>query len=155
MTTQTAKSRVRTDWIALASVGFFIMLLGAIWLFTPNLTEETANFARDIATNRQNLTESIVLPAPIENHPVVYTAAMQFCFIYGVFQIVILAVRLFLGERIHRAIDAAPGITFLFVAGYFLNLLTNESIAWFGFIAGIIVSVGIAIIVASLLDLLK
>jgi hypothetical protein len=146
---------VRADWITLASVGFFILLLGAIWLFTPNLAEEAVSFARDLAANRQNLAENIVLPAPVENHPALYTAAMQFCFIFGAFQVVMLAIKLFLGEKSRRAVDGAPGIAFLFVAGCFLSLLTSESVAWFGFIAGMIVSTGVAIVVASLLNLLK
>jgi len=127
------------------------MLLGIIWIITPNYTEEVTNFFKDF--HLENVTENIALPAPQRSHPTVYTAAMQFCIIYGAFNIVILALRFFLHEPLNKKADSVSGVIFWFSIGYFLNLLANESIGWFSFLAGFIVSVGLSIIVSSLVKL--
>jgi len=105
----------------------------------------------------QNVTENIVFPAPEHqyNHLEVYTAAMQFCLIFGAFQIVILALRFVLHESLNRKAETLSGITFWFSAGFFLYMLASKTIGWFGFLAGLIISVGLMIITSSIIKLLR
>jgi hypothetical protein len=80
---------------------------------------------------------------------------MQFCLIFGGFEIVILVLRLAFHESIGRMADAVSGMAFWFSAGYFLSLLANQSIGWFSFIVGIIISAGLAIVATSIFKLFR
>jgi len=141
-----------TDLLSLLSFGFFLAIFGAIWMITPNFTDEVTSFFTDFQL--ANVTENITFPAPKASHPVVYTAAMQFCFIFGTFQIVILAMRFVLHESLNRKADTLSGMAFWFSAGSFLYMLANETISWFGFIGGLIVSVGLLIVTSSIVKLI-
>mgnify|MGYP001041381212 FL=1 len=147
------KTSKGTDWLGLLSFGFFLILFSTIWIITPNFTEEITDFFTDFQL--KDVTENIVLPAPKSSHPVVYIAAMQFCFIFGVFQIVILALRFVLHESLNRVGETLSGMVFWFGASFFLHMLANETITWFGFLAGIIVSVGLSIMVRGIVGLFK
>lgn len=136
------------DWLSTVSVGFFFVLLGVIWMITPDLWGEVVDFFTDFHFDHS------FLPAPMHSHPILYTAVMQFCLAFGVFQIVILAVRFVLGESLDRKSGTISGVVFWLGAAYFVSLLAAGQIGWFGFLAGLIVVVGLLIIVSSLLKLL-
>ena len=143
-----------TDWLSIVSFGFFFVLLGVIWMINPGLWSNFVEFLRPSAWHLEKMTEHIFLPAPRWHHPAVYTAAMQFCLAFGVFQIVVLALRFILGESLDRKTGTVSGIVFWLGAGFFLNMLAIGDIGWFGFLAGLIIVIGLLIIVSSLLKLL-
>jgi hypothetical protein len=144
-----------TDWLGLLSFGFFLILIGAVWMTTPNLTEKVRSFFDDF--HFQNVTGNIVFPAPEHqyDHLEVYTAAMQFCLIFGAFQIVVSLLRFVLHEPLNRKAEALSGTVFWFSAGSFLYMLASKTIGWFGFLAGLIISVGLMIIISSIIKLLR
>ena len=142
-----------TGWLSTLSFGFFLVLCGAIWIITPNFSSEVIDFAKDF--HLEHFTEHIVLLAPKESHPVVYTAAMQFCLVFGVFQIVILVLRFIFHDSLDKKSGTISNITFWFSTSFFLNMLANKSTSWFGFLAGFIISIGLAIIASSLIKLFK
>ncbi|MEM3823582.1 MAG: hypothetical protein QXH87_01470 [Candidatus Bathyarchaeia archaeon] len=146
------KPKEGADWLGLVSFGFFLILLGTLWIITPNLTEEVINFFKDFQLVR--LTEHIILPAPAQSHPVVYNAAFQFCLAFGVFQIIILILRFVFGSSLNKKADAFFGVSFWLSMSFFLQMLINETIGWLGLIGGLITSIGIAITLSSLLKLL-
>jgi hypothetical protein len=141
-----------TDWLSIVSFGFFLVLLGVIWIITPDCSGEVVAFVKSF--HLENVTEKIILPVPGLDHSVVYTAAMQFCIAFGVFHIVILVLRFFLHESLDRKAGTISGIVFWLGAGFFLNMLAAEEIGWFGFLAGLIICIGLLIIVSSLVKLL-
>lgn len=102
------------------------------------------------------MSNGIFLPAPANayNHKIVYTAAVQFSLIFGVFEVVILVLRFVFHDSIDRKAYAASGVGFWFSVGFFLTLLINESIGWLGFVAGIVISGGLTIVADSLAKLL-
>jgi hypothetical protein len=122
-----------TGWFSTLSFGFFLILFGVIWIITPNFSSEVIDFAKGF--HPEKLTEHVVLLAPKESHPVVYNAAMQFCLVFGVFQIVVLIVRFIFHDSLDRKSGTISNVAFWFSTGFFLNMLTNESIGWFGFLA--------------------
>jgi len=142
-----------TGWLSTLSFGFFLILFGVIWIITPDFSSEVIDFAKDF--HPENLTEHIVLLAPKESHPVVYNAAMQFCLVFGVFQIVILVLRFIFHDSLDKKSGTISNIAFWFSTGFFLNMLANESTGWFGFLAGLIISIGLAIIASSVVKLFK
>lgn len=147
------KPREGTDWLGLASFGFFLILLGAVWISTPNLTDEVINFFQDFELRQ--LTEHMIFPAPAHSHPVVYTAAMHFFIFFGCFQIIILVLRFVFHDSMRRKAETVSGIGFLFAISLFLQMLVNETIGWLGFLGGIIISAGVAVVISSLVKLLE
>jgi hypothetical protein len=136
------------DWLSTVSVGFFFVLLGVVWMVTPGLWGMVVDFLTDFHFDHS------FLPAPVHSHSILYTAVMQFCVAFGVFQTVILALRFVLGESVDRKSGTVSGVVFWLGAGYFLSLLVAGAIGWFGFLAGLVVVVGLLIIVSSLVKLL-
>jgi hypothetical protein len=142
-----------TGWLSTLSFGFFLILFGAIWIVTSNFSSEVIDFAKDF--HLEHFTEHIVLPAPKESHPVVYIAAMQFCLVFGAFQIVILILRFIFHDSVNSKSGTISNITFWFSTSFFLNMLASKSTGWFGFLAGLIISIGLAIIASSAVKLFK
>lgn len=152
--TEVEKKRLKgMDWLGLLSFGFFLVLFGMIWALTPNLTEEARTFFNDF--HLKNVTENITFPAPEHSHPVVYAAAMQFCLVFGAFHIVLIALRLVLHQSLNEMSGTISGMVFWLSVGFFLSMLANETIGWFGFLAGVIISVGLLIIVSSIIKLFR
>ncbi len=124
-----------------------------IWIVTPNFSSEVIEFAKNF--HLEHLTEHVVLPSPKESHPVVYMAAMQFCLVFGAFQIAILVLRFIFHDTLDRKSGTISNIAFWFSTSFFLNMLANEPTRWFGFLAGLIISIGLAIIASSVVKLFK
>lgn len=137
----------KIDLLSIASFGFFLVLVGAIFAITPDLPDRIYDFYHDFQL--QEAYPGVSLPAPVSNHPVLYGALFQFCFIFGIFQVVILVARFFLKESIKRKSGTFSGLFFWFGAAIALNLLKAENIDWFIFIGWIVVLVGIVIVVKS------
>jgi len=140
------------DRLSLASLGFFLILIGAILLVTPNYRNEFVSFFRDF--HLVKVTPNVSLPAPKSSHPIVYTAVMEFCIAYGLFQIAILVFRFVLRDPIDRKAGTASGIVFWLGAGYLLSMLLTESIGWFDFLAGLAIFIGLSIVIRGFVTLL-
>ena len=145
----------KRDILGFASFGFFLLLIGVIWVITPNLFQEVVDFFKDFDLTEE-IFPNVFLPAPAHphRHIVVYTALAQFCFAFGLFQIIILVLRFFFRESIDRVAGTFSGIVFWLGVGFVSNLLAAEAIDWFGFIGWFIVFVGLSLVVRSLLVLL-
>ena len=147
------RRREAQDKLGLVSFGFFILLIGVIWVITPNLFEKVIDFFKDFKLEEE-IFPNVSLPAPAGPHPVVYTALARFCFVFGLFQIAILVLRIFFRESLDKVAGAFSGIVFWLGAGYVSNLLAARTIDWFGFIGWLIVFIGLSLVVRSLLVLL-
>jgi hypothetical protein len=143
-----------TNWLSLLSFGLFLMLLGTIWTATPNLTEDVRTFVDPKNWRLKNVTENIAFPEPKDSHPILYTAAMQFCFIFGVLQIAILVLRFVFHESLNRKAETVSGVALWFSFSFFLHMLVN-GLPFFGFIGGIIISAGLALLVGSFVKLFR
>lgn len=142
-----------TGWLSTLSFGFFLALFGVIWVITPNLSSEVINFVKSL--HLEYVSEHVALPAPENSYPVLYRAAMQFCLVFGAFQIIILILRFMFHDSLDRKSGTFSNIAFWFGSSFFLNMLANEAINWFGFLAGLIISVGLAIVTSSLVKLFR
>jgi hypothetical protein len=149
------RRREGQDKLSLASVGFFFLLIGVIWVITPDLSQKVIDFFKDFKLEKE-IFPNVFLPAPARpyRHIVVYTALAQFCFVFGLFQIAILVLRFFFREPLDKVAGAFSGIVFWLGAGFVSNLLAARTIEWFGFIGWLIVLIGLSLVVRSLLVLL-
>ncbi len=147
------RRRKKRDILGLASFGFFLLLVGVIWLITPNLSQAVGDFFSSFTLEKE-VFPNVFLPSPTGRHPVVYAALARFCFVYGVFQIVILVLKVFLREPTDRVAGTFSGIVFWLGVGFVSNLLATEALEWFGFVGWLIVFIGISLVARSLLMLL-
>jgi hypothetical protein len=139
------RSSERINILAIASIGFFLLLVGMIFAATPNLPREIYDFGRDFTPEK--VYDNVSFLAPTSDHPVVYNAAFQFCLIFGVFQVAILSVRFVLRESVRRKAGTFSGLIFWFGAAAALWMLMAGSIDWFIFLGWLVVLIGIAITV--------
>ncbi|NIR87609.1 hypothetical protein GWO13_08660 [Candidatus Bathyarchaeota archaeon] len=140
------------DRLGFASFGFFLILVGAIFLATPNFVDEIVNFFKDFEL--VEVYPNVFFPAPASDHPVFYTAVAQFCIAYGLFQIAILVLRLYFGDYLKRKAGTLSGAVFWLGAGFLLNVLSAGNIDWFAFLSWIFILVGLSLVVRSLVILL-
>lgn len=148
------RRRERRDWFGLVEFGFFLILVGAIFLVTPNAFDRMGKFFTDFDPKAVQIYPDIYLPAPIHDHPGVYATVMYFCLVYSLFQIVILILRFAQKSPIDKKAGTLAGIVFWLGAAIFANtLVTGGSANWFLFIGGLIVSIGLSIMVRSLVTI--
>ncbi len=144
------------------SAGFFFILIGTIFITRPLLYDGLQNLFNSTAwANATVGNTAITVPVPANPgvHTEVYYAALEFCLVWAVFQVLILAFR-FIGDsprrRKARTISSA---VFWFGAAYLINSNLNATATrndWFIFWAAIVVLIGVTLIVRAIaLALLK
>ncbi|MCW3981968.1 MAG: hypothetical protein NWE81_02475 [Candidatus Bathyarchaeota archaeon] len=145
----------REGLIGLLSFGFFILLFALFFVVVPDYHIEVSEFLED-SLNPKPIPEEpgISLPYPTDSHPIVYRTAMQFCLIYGVFQLFVIALRFNFKSSLSKVAETASNIVLWLGAAYMFSLLGSGSVEWFPFLGGIIVVGGFSIIVRSLTVLL-
>lgn len=148
------KSKWFSQKIGFISFGFFLILVGFIWLNTPDLQDAVVAFFEDF--HLEEAFENVSLPVPRSQwgHPVVYSAFQQFCLGYGLFQIVVLVLRFVFGSSISDKAGTVSGVVFWLGLAFFVGLLLAEAVGWFAFLAGFIVVVGSSIIVRGVAQIL-
>jgi len=150
--------KYREGLIGAVSAGFFLVLLGALFIITPGLFGRAIDFFEDFgAVTVPNTTIGLFAPLHPLSHRAVYTAAEQFCFAFGVFQIVILALRFASRSPISKKADTIGSLIFWLGAGYLVRMILLESTrwtsmtTWFVFWAVIITLIGITLIVRAVI----
>jgi hypothetical protein len=134
-----------TGWI---SLGAFLVIVAVIYLRTPNLVQEVSAFVSNF--HLVEIFQNFWWYVPSTNHPVLYTAAEQFCYAFGVVQVVILGLKFAKGSSTHGKAETVSSIVFWLGAGYILGLLSQGVLSWLPFIAGLIVLIGVSIVARAL-----
>lgn len=135
-----------TDWLSLVSLGFFFIAIGIVFTAIPDLTGEIRTFFKDFHLETY---ANIKLPAPRTPHPIIYEAIMNFCYIFGASQIIVLILRFALRDLASRKAETGSGIIFWLGMGVFAdfaNSLSAEPTGWFSLLSGLIIMVGLLII---------
>lgn len=147
-----------TDWLGLVSLGFFFIVIGAVFIIHPNLPGEVRAFFKNfyLAEAYQN----VRLPAPRFPHPIIYEAIKNFCNAFAASQIIVLILRFGIRDLSSRKAETASGIIFWLGMGVFAdfaNSLSAEPTGWFSLLSGLITMIGLLIIsrilLARLLDM--
>jgi len=135
-----------TGWI---SFGAFLIIVALIYLTTPNIMREVEAFLRDFQLER--IFDNFWWFVPSTNHPVVYGAAEKFCYLFGIVQLGIIALKFAKRSSIHAKAETTSSIVFWFGMGYILSLLAGGTLSWISFLASFIILVGVSIIIRSLI----
>ena len=132
------------------SVGFFFLLVGTIFIITPNLFDKILDFFGDFTLVDVPHT-SIMLPAPEspQLHLTVYQAAWQVSIASALFQIIILALRFVIPSSWSKKSEAV-GNLFSSVGSIFLiQSFLIDSTQWFVFWSTILILIGVSIIIRA------
>ena len=152
--------RYRESLIGAVSAGFFLILLGALFILTPGLFGRTIDFVESFGiVNVPNTAISFFAPTqPLSaSNRIVYTAVEQFCFAFGVFHIVILALRFAARSPTSKKADTIGNLIFWIGAGYLVRTLLLQTTrwaaltTWFVFWAALITLIGVTLIVRAII----
>jgi len=135
-----------TGWV---SFGAFLIIIAIVYLTTPNIVEEVNSFLHDF--QMVQIFDNFWWFAPSTSHPVVYRAAEKFCYLFGVLQIGIIALKFAKRASIHAKAETASSIVFWLGLGYIISLLEQAGLSWISFLAALIILVGVSIIIRSLI----
>jgi len=155
-------SRRRESLISAISAGFFFVMIGVIFLTTPNLFNKIIDFFSDFDLVAVPNLSNVMFPAPAQprTHSVVYLAVEQFSFVWGLFQIVILALRFVFRSPWSKKAETMSNLVFWFGAGFLIRTflietirmpLLSEMTRWFVFWAGIIMLIGVSLVIRAII----
>jgi len=150
----------REGYFTAISAGFFFILIGSLFVFTPNLYDKITAFFRNLDVVAVHNMEHIKLIAPTapKDHMTVYTTVGQFSLILGFFQIALLALRFVGGSPLRRKAETASNVVFWMGAYYLINTYlidmmktaTDPTTTWFAFWATMIMLLGLSLIVRAI-----
>jgi hypothetical protein len=137
------------------SVGVFFILVGAIFVTTPNLFNKILDFFRDFIIVRAPNTV-IFLPAPDSPsaHLLVYSAVTKYSFAWSFFQILVLTLRFFAGSPLSKKAETVSNLVFWLGTSLLTSQFLNETVtvtAWFVFWSGIIILCGVSLIIRGVI----
>jgi len=129
------------------SAGFFLLLVGAIFVITPNLFESIIDFFKDFKLIGVPHT-NIVFPGPESqaSHLTVYQAVGQFSIALAVFQIFILALRFVIPSSWEKRSETVGNFVYWTGAAFLIQLFLIENTQWFVFWSTLIIIVGVSLI---------
>ena len=163
--------RRREGLLSAASAGFFLLLIGFLFLIKPNLYSDTVIFFNNFNATSTIRNTQIKLPAPdalrsATNSTVrkanldVYSAAQQFSLAWGIFLIALLVMRFAFDSAWRRKARNISDIVFWFGAIYLIQTWligpTNslpyptDAQPWFEFWSMMIVLIGASLIIRAI-----
>jgi hypothetical protein len=145
----------REGFISLFSAGFFLILIGMIFVMTPSFFAKILSFFQDFDLIQvPNISARILLPAPRhpENHTTIYSAASWFSFAWGTFLVALLAVRILFNSPLRKKAENVSDIFFWLTSGFLIGNFLNEAttiVMWFTFWTVIIILLGMSLIIRA------
>jgi hypothetical protein len=133
------------------SIGFFIILVGTLFILNPDLPNKIIDFARPESFELKEVASSLNVSLPIPKNPrahlLIYQTVEQFCLVWAVFLVAMLAVRFVFRSSARNKAEELGNIVFWFGAAYFVQTLLVDATKWFEFWATIVTLIGISLIV--------
>ena len=150
------RPRYKEGLITAISAGGFLLLVGVIFIVTPNLVDKIVTFVNDFKLISIPHMENVLVPVPETPgaHAVVYKALWEFSLAWGIFQIFILAFRFVAGSPFGRKVETTANMVFWLGAYYLITTFLSETTTvekWFIFWAAIIMLIGVSLIVRAII----
>jgi len=129
------------------SAGFFLLLVGTLFVITPNLFESIIDFFKDFKLVDVPNT-SIIFPGPEfpRSHLTVYQAAGQASVALCVFQIIILALRFIIPSAWGKRAETIGNFVHWAGAAFLIQYFLVDSTQWFIFWSTIVILAGVSLI---------
>jgi len=133
------------------SIGFLILLVGTLFVITPNLFDKILDFFKGFDTvGVPNTDITFFAPEFPRLHLTIYQAARQFSIALGIFQIVILALRFVIPSSWGKRSETVGSLVFWVGAGFLIQLFLIDTTQWFLFWSTIIILVGVSMIARAI-----
>lgn len=151
--------RYREGVFSALSAGVFFILVGTIFVTTPDLFDKIQGFFRDFDIVRVPNT-GILFPAPASprNHSVLYSAVTQFSLVWGLYQIVVLGLRLVIRSPTNKKGETVSNLVFWLGASFLIPIFLNETTTrttWFAFWAAAIMLIGVSLIIRAIVQAVR
>jgi len=145
------RHRHRDGMLSAVAAGFFLILVGTLFVTNPDLPNKLINFFNNFEL-KQISNSNVYLPAPKDpgTFLLVYRTVEQFCLIWAVFLVAMLGARFILGSSARRKADGLGDVVFWFGAAYLVQTWLLNVTKWFEFWALIIVLIGASMVVRGL-----
>ena len=151
MNTNKEKPRKSQEGLFTAiSAGFFLLLIGILFVITPNLFESIIDFFEDFKLiDVPNTT--IIFPGPEfpRSHLTVYQAAGQACVALCIFQILMLALRFIIPSVWGKRAETVGNFVYWAGAAFLIQYFLVDSTQWFIFWSMIVILAGVSLIVRA------
>ena len=140
-------SKYQQGLFSAISVGFFLLLVGTLFIVTPNLFDNILNFFGDLKLiDVPNTDVMFIGPQLPRSHLTFYQAVGQFSIAIGIFQIVILALRFVIPSSWEKRSETLGNFVYWIGASFLIQLFLVESTQWFVFWSTLIIIVGVSLI---------
>jgi hypothetical protein len=127
--------------------GAFLILVAVFYLTNPNLLAEARAFVYDFKL--VEISQNFWWFAPSTNHPVLYSAAAQFCYVFAIVQVAVLVLSFLRKSSLRGKAKTASDIIFWLGVGYAFGYLASGELLWLSFLGALIIFLGVAIVVRS------
>jgi len=129
------------------SVGFFLLLVGTIFVITPDLFGKIVDLFKDFKLVDVPNTDVVFFgPEFPRLHLTVYQAVRQFSVALAVFQIVILALRFVIPSSWGKRAENVGNLVFWAGVAFLIQPFLIESTQWFVFWSTLLIVVGVSLI---------
>jgi hypothetical protein len=147
--------------LSAVSIGFFLILIGVLFISTPNLADSVVKFFSHFQTPQVGNT-NIYIPAPehLGDYVDIYLVARQVSIVWGVFLIAMLGARFMFDSPLRRKAENIGDIVFWLGATYMIQTFlvettqalpqTIDNTKWFQFWAAIIALIGVSLIARAI-----
>ena len=135
------------DYAGAISFGVFLILIAVFYIADPNLLSEVTEFIRDFKL--VPISGSFSWLEPSTGHPVLYNAAAEFCYIFGLVQVGVLALMFAGRSSIRGKARTFSDVIFWLGAGYAFGILLSGTLAWISFVGALIILLGLSIVIRS------
>ena len=135
------------------SFGVFLIIVGAIFLITQDLTGQIRAFFEDFKL--EQISGKFYFPTPQNPHPTLYGATAMFCLAFGVYQILLLFLKFALGANLKQRAETFTSVIFWLTASFAVSMLENETIEWLLLIAVLVVLAAVGIIIRSVANMIS
>jgi hypothetical protein len=146
------KSRKHQETIFSAiSAGFFLLLVGVLFVGTPNLFGAIIDFFQDFSiVNVPNTDLMFIGPDFPRLHLTVYEASLQFSIALAAFQVLVLVLRFILPSTWSKRSETVGNLVYWAIAAFLIQTFLVESTQWFVFWSVIIVAIGVSLIARAI-----
>jgi hypothetical protein len=129
------------------SAGFFFLLVGVIFIITPNLFNAAVDFLQNLELARVPNTD-IFLPQPtnLASNLTVYQAVGQIAIVVCAFQLFMIALRFVFHSSMNKRAETVGNLVYWAGAAFLVQTYLVDSMQWFVYWALLIIVVGVSLI---------
>lgn len=129
------------------SVGFALLLIGALFITTPNLYDSTIDFLQDLGLIDVPNTDIIFLgPEHQGMHMTVYQAVGQLSIAVAVFEVIMLALRFVFPSSWQKRSETAGNLVYWAGAAFLAQAFLIDTQQWFVYWSAIIIVIGVSLL---------